>query len=463
MKKKNVWVFTGIMILVLLIGAGVPLYFVKYANKEGKVEKDKSTFSVHTDYEVFQNVPIMTGKNLKFSEARDVGGGDYKIDVNSTTMDEYQQYLSLLEKKGFTKKLDNGENGLEGFVYTSHYQKDDVLVVVTHITKLSQTIITACEDTTLSEYLFYDEAYVADNIASAQTILHVPEMESVGNSMVIQLKNGRFILYDGGLEGELPYLLDYMESLVPEGEKPIIDAWLISHAHADHMGILKTFANNKSYGERVYIENVFFNAPSNRAIEIQKGYDSVQQMVTFCNSASAYLKSTDGNGPKTYRTRLGERYYFNDFTIDIMYSQELIPPEEWDTWNSTSTVYMFTIEGQKMMLTGDVDWECQLLYMDMYDSKYFDLTLYQAPHHGKNVFNEVSSYYDTIRTVIYPTYVSGSNSSDSSFLGRWVQNEYLKSVSLESMSWGDGTKILTFPYEVGTAKSLPVMFDRTKK
>jgi L-ascorbate metabolism protein UlaG (beta-lactamase superfamily) len=64
--------------------------------------------------------------------------------------------------------------------------------------------------------------------------MHMMELFRLGNSFIFQLKNGHFLISDGGMATDLPYLLDYLDSLVPEGEKPIVDGWIISHAHGDH-------------------------------------------------------------------------------------------------------------------------------------------------------------------------------------------------------------------------------------
>ena len=150
----------------------------------------------------------------------------------------------MLEQCGYDKYVDNGETGLEEIVYSSTYTKDSIVLTVTHMDKLEKTSISVCENLPLSEHLFYNDKYVAGVTAEAKTKVHMLELYNTGNSFVIQLKNGNFIISDGGDINDFPYLLDYMESLVPAGKKPVIEAWIVTHCHNDHMGAFEGFAEN---------------------------------------------------------------------------------------------------------------------------------------------------------------------------------------------------------------------------
>jgi len=415
----------------------------------------KNTFASVTDIEIFQAIPIMSGETLTFSDVEDVGGGNYMITASNTTLSEYEGYLKDLEKDGYNKYVDNGEEGLEGYIYTSHYQKDEMLVVASYFSKVKETTITVCENAVLSEHLFYKDEYVKDNIEGSKTTLTMPELYTAGQSFVFQLKNGHFIIHDGGMKDDLPYLLDYMDSLVKQGEKPIVDAWIVSHAHNDHMGPFITFQEEPKYINRLYVEEVYFTAPS---VDAQTGnaaqYDRADVLVFYAETVPSTFKSTDGSAPKLIRMRPGERYYFNDITMDVAFTCELLPYTAWKTWNATSSVLMFTIEEQKLFLTADMDWECQKVLLETFDDDYFDMKIYQAPHHGGNVYNEFSSHLKT-DVVLYPSY-DVERYRKTSLLDRVVQNKYLKGIADEALGWKEGGVVLTFPYEAGTYERLPL-------
>ena len=94
----------------------------------------------------------------------------------------------------------------------------------------------------------------------------------------------------------------------------------------------------------------------------------------------------------------------------------------------------------------------------MYDKEYFNLTVYQVPHHGINVYRQMTNRLGTIQTAVYPSKGVSGDAGEASFTGRKPQNTHLMSLALESFGFGDGTKILTFPYEVGTAETLQQKF-----
>lgn len=475
MKNKKLIAILAAVLVVVLAGGGYLIYAsqkpaapeheIADPTVHSDIDKEqaqsgntKTGLGVYSEFELFNAVPVMAGESISYAQAVDVGGGDYMITANGTALSDYQAYLADLEAKGFAKLADNGESGLGGAVYTAHYQKDGLHLIVTHIAKLNKTTITATEGTEISEHLLYQDAYVAGNQPGAQTKLHLLELETAGNSFVLQLKDGHFLVLDGGQEEELPHLIAYLESLTPEGEKPVIDAWFFSHCHSDHMGTLVGLSKDPDYVDRICVESVYFDFPGSDQIEKAGGYDNISRLVLYMKTVQTYLKNAEGQPPKVYHPHLGDRYYFSDFTIDIVYTMELLEPEKWDTWNASSTVMLLTIEGQRILLAADSDWCSQVIYTSMYDKDFFDLDIYQAPHHGINVYKQISNRLGTIKTIIYPTSQAGTTFSEGNFLSRKVQNAHLISLAQEALHWGNGTVILTFPYTVGSAETLPQQF-----
>lgn len=456
MGKKKVFMLTIALAFILILSALGIIAFDRFYNKakeQATIDKlNATTFAAYSEYEVFQKIPLLTGKTVQYEQGEDFGGDNYGINMYDTTLDEYQSYLLTLEKEGFTKELDNGTEGLEGYVYTSHYKKGDLLVVVTHFPKASRTMVTISENALLSEHLKYNESYIADNKAGKKTTFLFPELYNTGNSFVFQLKNGHFIINDGGTATELPYLLDHLDSMVPEGEKPVVEAWFITHSHTDHIGVFQAFMDKREYIDRVYVENVYFTEVNKETWEIFREFDNPQTSEAYARTVPKLLKTSDGKSPNVYRCRTGERYYFNDITIDVVYSHDLRSPDKWNTFNGASTWLMYTIEGQKVFLTADGEWDNMQTIMSIYDREYFDLTIYQTPHHGSSVWDEFTDYLENIGTIIVP----GSEMKSGGANAAIIQTEYLVGLADEAYCYGEGTVMFTFPYEAGNAVTFPM-------
>ncbi len=371
------------------------------------------------------------------------GSGTYVTNIENTTKAEYEAYLKQFEERGFVKYADNGE-GLDYAVFCSTYIKDNFVITISHYTRENKTNISFYQDFPVSEHLIYKDSYVEGNIENAKTKLHMMELRRLGNSFVFQLKNGHFLISDGGMQYDLVYLLDYLESLTPEGEKPVIEAWVITHAHADHCGAINAFVDIPQHLGRVCVEGVYFSEPSQRVTDKCGGSIQIGKM----KQAIRLLKTSQGKQTPTYRPQTGQRYYFNDITMDILLTQEQVPFEKYKSdLNTSSTVCMFTIEGQKCFFSGDIHKEGLDFIRTNYSQEYLTLDIFTLNHHGFNTSVSFTDYI-TVKTLLLTL-------QNQLPVRKIRQTKYFISKVEEALNWGDGTKILTFPYEVGSYKTLP--------
>lgn len=380
-----------------------------------------------------------------FAGAEHYGAGTYVTCVEDTAKVDYEAYLKLVEESGFVKYADNGE-GLDKAVLCSTYKKDHFVLTVSYYSREKKTNISFYQDFPLSEHLIYQDSYVEGNKDGAKTKLHMLELRSMGNSFVFQLKNGHFIISDGGQSPDLVYFLDYLEGLTPEGEKPIVEAWVISHGHGDHCGALGAFVDTPKYAERLYVEGVYFSEPSQRVLEQCSGYGTF--MIGKMKMAQKLLKTSQGLLTPMYRPQTGQRYYFNDITMDILVTQEQVPFEDYKRdLNASSTVCLFTVEGQKCFFSGDIHEEGLEFIMANYSREYLNLDLFTLNHHGFNTSVAFADYI-TVKTLLLTL-------QEQLPVRKIRKTKYFISKVQETMNWGDGTKVLTFPYEVGSYETMP--------
>lgn len=445
---------TKAIALISLLVAAISLVGCSNAKETGVQEQ---TFAKWTEEEIFHKVPLLETEKSRIGEAVDYGGGNYVLNVDGTEFKDYKEYLSRLEDAGFKKYADNGEEGIEDSVYTTTYTKETLAVTVTHLTAMNKTYISASEELELSEHLIYQEKYKDGIKEGAKTTLSMMQLTDNGSSFLIQLKNGHFIMNDGGFYWNMASLFNYMETLVPEGEKPVIEAWFISHSHDDHAGWTKR--TNADDFERVYVEAVYYNSPSDRVATATDAQDRVKAILRGVK----LLRTTEGKAPNLYRPQTGQRYYFCDVTVDVLLTQEQVPlaetcglgyPDEGPTdENVVSTWLMYTIEGQKFLFNADTEIDQMVLANHIYGEDYFNVDIMSVPHHGHNVYGGFAGF-NSAKTLLY----TNPTSEDETWgnLAMEANLEWQKE-AVEFMTYGDGTKVLTFPYEIGSAQTIQTL------
>ena len=288
-------------------------------------------------------------------------------------------------------------------------------------------------------------------IPGEKTSLHMLEMWWFGNSFVVKLKNGRFLLSDGGMDCETPYLVDYLESLCAPGEKPAVEGWFISHGHPDHNGVLIELSKRPDLASRLTVDGIYFSQPSVEVMTLDNGCEGE---MALARRASETLVGSDGKPTPFYRPHTGERYYFSDVTVDVIMSQEQLPYEEYSgDLNDSSTWLMLTSEGQKTLLGGDGDKGGMAFITDNYSREYMTVDVMSLLHHGHNVRNPFTDFM-TVKTVLCTTFGDGPEY-------RRDRIDYLKSKIEEYLPWRNGTVVINFPYKVGEYETRP-HFDWSK-
>ena len=449
--KKNgkLLIILIVAMLVLLLGGGgtiVAMSYLKNAEQPETEEVDQNSFAAWGKQDCFAEVPAMLVDGTKIAKPVDYGSKNYLFTVTGTSVENYQDYLVLLEEYGFTKHVDNGEGLDHGAVQSATYTKEDLVVTVFHMRNIEKTYISVNPDMKLSKHLKYDESYLDGNKEGAETTVALLEQFQTGNSLVIQLKNGHFIISDGGREGMLPYLPDYLEGLVPEGEKPVIEAWFFTHPHGDHMGVMKELMEEPEQTNRIYVNGVYYNMPGDNSNTKDSGAAKNSSYIKY---GMAALKTEEGKKTELYRIQTGQRYYFNDITIDIPFTQEQLVPEAYlADANEASTWCMVNIGDQRVLFTGDADKGAMKNVMKLYSSEYLTVDVLTSFHHSANTWEAYTEYAPSETILVTGSELSMGNLGIEG-------NTHLLTKDCEILTYAEGTKVLTFPYARGTAKVLP--------
>lgn len=420
----------------------------------GGKENSVRTLAEWTDVEEFATVPVLQGKDTGVSEARDAGAGWKLLTVNNTTLDDYKNYLKTLKENGFTEFVNNEEGIGNGMVYSATYTKDELTLTVTQLVKLKTTYLSVSKKAALSEHLNYSDKYMDGVKEGSHTKFHQLELSHTGNSYLIQLKNGHFVMNDGAELPDGPTLISYMESLVPAGEKPVIEAWFISHPHTDHYEVLRNFISDTSYSERVYVEGLYFSQPNEAVGERYRA----TKHINYIEMARKCMRTTKGETTPMYRPQMGQTYYFCDIKVDVVWEQEKLPFVDYSNDLNDSSLWLrYNIEGQTILLCGDADEGSARSVTSIYNRDYFDLDIYVTFHHGINTWDPWTDFIN-YKTLMYSWKKSESSLNGNETYPQWwklEENAHMREKAQEILNWGDGTNVLTFPYTIGTTETMP--------
>lgn len=438
-------------IIALLLCFVMVMSFAACGEKD---EKSVLTFADYTDVEIFKDIPALDMEKYTVIGADDYGDDWYVMELKGKgllTYAELENYVKTMEEAGFKKYADNGKTGIENSMFTATLTRDDTVVAVTMITAVRTVYISVAERKHVSPHLIYDASYVEGNIPGAKTTMTMQMLKNTGNCYIMQLKNGHYIINDGGYPEESRMLINYLIENAPEGQKPVVEAWFISHDHSDHMGPLY---NSFEFAYDIYVEGFYSNSVSK---DVQSLVDmSGDSAVGTAARATLDCRNSAGEPTPLYRMHAGERYYFNDITVEVLYTCEQIKESEYEgNLNASTTWLMYNIEGQKVFMSGDAEIVNMRHVAGYFDKSFFAVDLMNMPHHGYNYYSDDLSYY-TAKTMIYANPYCMNN-------GWWpadrkAANLEMQKYAEEIVCWADGSKRFTFPYSIGSVETIPCWY-----
>ncbi|MBE6590640.1 MAG: hypothetical protein E7646_01195 [Ruminococcaceae bacterium] len=298
----------------------------------------------------------------------DCGDGYYLMSYLHTEKADVDAYAQKLTSQGYTLHSSNtiGNNSF------AKYIKDNVEIHITHHSDWGQTKIVFGEYTSLLP----QEPQVVDTTKTND--VYMLETKNFGLSMVIQLKDGSFIIIDGAQTSESANLVKFLQSLTPEGQKPHVAAWIMTHAHPDHSYALYGLS---SIGKTsaITVDRFIFNFPSDSIYE-QFEPDCIGQTKNVRNTIKGFYESSEVIKPHT-----GDTMYLGDIKVEFLCSQEDVIPNNFNDFNDSSLLMKFYIDGQILLVSGDMSVGEFNYCNDAYDESVLKCDIFQLPHHGYNV------------------------------------------------------------------------------
>ena len=317
-----------------------------------------------------------------------------QVILEDVTADEYTSYIAEFESAGFKKYT---SNDISGNLFTTLYN-DDQTVNVGFYKAYGECriIVEPFEDKTL---VGLESENNRPTVTTTQiTMLGCEYKESSGSykgnglSLLYRLSDGSFVIVDGGHDTNSSYWATNLINAITEqakgyasGKDIRIAAWFVSHAHGDHMGMLKQEASN--FGKKFTVERVITCLMSSK--EIEKSLASSHGP----NFGGGEAKTTNNvrNAAKNLGAELitchtGQQFFFGDTVFEILYTVENFAPATTNALNTSSILVRSTTtdasgKSTSVMVMGDITGPAMEICNKLYGN---DLAcqIVQVAHHG---------------------------------------------------------------------------------
>ncbi len=252
-----------------------------------------------------------------------------------------------------------------------------------------------------------------------------------GICQIIKLSNGKAIIIDGGFNNTAcaENLYNSLEKLNIAKDKYgafMIEAWIFTHGHNDHMGTVQSFTDMYSISA-VSIDYFMYNFPGDLNVCVQG------------TSVAAFNSFLTLNYPDTklINPHAGLKYYFGNATISMLYTPELLYSDtQVNYYNDTSLIFKVEAGGTSILYYGDAAEKASEAMWNRYDSTAFKSDILQITHHGlytsansghtwdyvKKVYNATEATYAILP--MHSRYQSDSRNGRYTVMVQWCEAKY---------------------------------------
>lgn len=322
-----------------------------------------------------------------------------------TVRRDYEGYLAELAGAGFTGTLTSnlGEN-----LYCC-YENAKSTVFVSFSAVAGRTRVYA-EQKGDSNY----PAPADETAGTEATVPHLWQLEvdnkntkaNGGMSYIFQCANGNFFIIDGGYgtDTEADRIYRFLQERTPEGQKPVIEGWFISHLHDDHYGALLRFADK--YSSKVDVLTFYYH---------------FTPLITVKTAMGRWR-----NAVHYGRLHTGMNFSVAGLRIDVLYTMEDLFPVVTENVNEASTVIRVTAGGQRILFLGDIMSLASERMLAEIPADALKSDLVQVAHHGYD--GASVALYQAIdpETLLWPMNIvgwqdSGYLSNPQNVFGFWYE------------------------------------------
>ena len=329
-------------------------------------------------------------EEFKRTWVSDCGDGVYQRVCENASAEDFEKYVAELKTenpRAYTFERTVADNRFFGVQLNEGY------IYVIYFPCMKQIRIQyATRGELVPPQLGEKDAYVGENTLTQITptsIMGAPSgTGNFGMCYIFALGEGHFLVYDGMGDRHDDYERIYTALLAgtPEGQKPVIDAWIFTHIHFDHIAGITMLA--QTHGSDIEVRNFVMNNAEPRRFGI-----NVWSGVAACYNHWFPDIFETWSDAAVWKVHTGQRFRVGSAEVEVLFTQEETTYDEITEVNNTSLFTRVFFAGKSFAMPADTqtEKECQMIH-DLYGS-YLKSDYYQMAHHGWDTY-ALSFFYD---------------------------------------------------------------------
>ena len=420
--------------------------FLDYAKSSAVSNGSTKDLSIANDYKFVGStdkwlVDIPEFEGGTFDSNYDANNGALAFLYKETTKAEYDAYCTKLASSGYTMYLENtiGNN------YFKTYTKGEEMIHAYFSENTKNTRIISDKSVTLPDIESDTVTKICDMSLTQMRLNY--DAENFGMCYIITLEDGSFIVYDGGgaKGGDHTRLYQVLNKLNkrPDG-KIVIAAWIITHPHWDHRSVLSQLFS--TYGSDITLESIILNSPDVLEMYNSRDHDATGDS-TIPQLAAKYKA-------KVVIPYTGQYLYIRNVRLDVLYTHEVIAPQNLVYFNNSTIVTRLTFGDQTVTFLGDIQNEGSTAMVNMYGTA-LKGDIGQVSHHGYNGATKATYQNIDPSVLLWPTSQSEFNSQTANSSGsgyKAVDYHIRYNLNVKEILVADKTnKTIPLPYTPGSS------------
>lgn len=326
---------------------------------------------------------IPTYEGGTFSSYYKAGNSVDEIIIKKTNAEEFDKYLEKVASYGYTQYTTNEITSNKFATYTN--ESYTLTAGYYDYESSVRILIEPLADPVSLEAPTYEKVTTAQITMLGLEYKSGEEWKSNGLSLLIRLEDGSFIVVDGGFTNSSACATNLVKEIRNQAKdyetKPKnirIAAWIITHAHGDHLGMISTkYDSFKIFTVEKFLVNFLSDTERTKAISTYTSNWSSSEGGAYVNVYTA----ANALGATVQTVHVGQTYYFANAKLEIMFTIESFGPKVCNALNTTSLIVKATVSDSVIMITGDATGNGMQIAAQTFGD-YLKSDIVQVSHHG---------------------------------------------------------------------------------